>query len=406
MLVLKIIFWLCLLLVFYTYIGYGIVLFVLVVLKRLFKRNKLKQPLPSDIDLPEVTLMICAYNEEDIVQMKMENTHQLNYPEGKLKVMWVTDGSNDGTNDRLSAYKDVTVVYKPEREGKTAALNHGIKSVTTPLVIMTDANTMLNKDCIREVVRCFMNPKVGCVAGEKRVMARHEGETVAEGARKDNGEAVAVGEGLYWKYESTLKRLDSELYSAMGAAGELCAIRTPLYRDMPKDTLLDDFIMSLLLVDEGYRIAYTADAYAMEYGSADFNEESKRKRRIAAGGLQSTWRLKHMLNPFRQPVVAFQLLSHRVLRWTITPFALLALIPLNIIIAVLGGGIAYVVILALQILFYLAAMGGWLLARSGKKNKLLYIPYYFFFMNINVFRGMVYLHSHKTGGAWEKAKRG
>ena len=113
-----------------------------------------------------------------------------------------------------------------------------------------------------------------------------------------------------------------------------------------------------------------------------------------------------MLNPFRQPVVAFQLLSHRVLRWTITPFAMLALIPLNIIIAALGGGIAYIVILALQVLFYLAAMGGWLLARSGKKNKLLYIPYYFLFMNITVFRGMAYLHSHKTGGAWEKAKRG
>lgn len=406
MIVIKIIFWLCLALVFYTYIGYGIVLAILVGLKRAFGKKRLKQPLPSDIDLPEVTLMICAYNEEDIVASKMENTHRLNYPKGKLKVMWVTDGSNDSTNERLAAYEDVTVVYKPEREGKTAALNHGIKSVETPLVIMTDANTMLNADCVREVVRCFMDPKVACVAGEKRVMARSEGEAVAEGAKKDNGQAVAAGEGLYWKYESTLKLLDSELYSAMGAAGELCAIRTPLYRKMPKDTLLDDFIMSMLLVDEGNRIAYTAEAYAMEYGSADFTEESKRKRRIAAGGLQSTWRLRRMLNPFRQPVVAFQLLSHRVLRWTITPFALLALVPLNIIIVALGGCMIYTVILALQALFWLAALAGWLMARSGKKNKLLYIPYYFVFMNVNVFRGMAYLRSHKSNGAWEKAKRG
>ena len=406
MIVIKIIFWLCLALVFYTYIGYGIVLAILVGLKRAFGKKRLKQPLPSDIDLPEVTLMICAYNEEDIVASKMENTHRLNYPKGKLKVMWVTDGSNDSTNERLAAYEDVTVVYKPEREGKTAALNHGIKSVETPLVIMTDANTMLNADCVREVVRCFMDPKVACVAGEKRVMARSEGETVAEGAKKDNGQAVAAGEGLYWKYESTLKLLDSELYSAMGAAGELCAIRTPLYREMPKDTLLDDFIMSMLLVDEGNRIAYTADAYAMEYGSADFTEESKRKRRIAAGGLQSTWRLRRMLNPFRQPVVAFQLLSHRVLRWTITPFALLALVPQNIIIVALGGCMIYTVILALQALFWLAALAGWLMARSGKKNKLLYIPYYFVFMNVNVFCGMAYLRSHKSNGAWEKAKRG
>lgn len=394
MLTLKICFWVCLALVLYTYLGYGVVLYVLVVLKRIFKGKDLKLSLPADNELPEVTLMICAYNEEDIVNIKMENTRQLNYPEEKLKVMWVTDGSSDGTNDRLSHYQDVTVVFKPEREGKTAALNHGIRSVKTPIVVMTDANTMLNADCIREIVRCLTDPKVGCVAGEKRVMSRQKGEAVAE------------GEGLYWKYESTLKRWDSELYSAMGAAGELCAIRTPLYQDMAKDTLLDDFILSMLLVDRGYRIAYTPAAYAMEYGSANMAEESKRKRRIAAGGLQSTWRLRGMLNPFRQPVVAFQLISHRILRWTVTPFALVALVPLNVALVVLHAGTAYTVLLVLQLLFWLAATAGWLMARSGKKNKLLYIPYYFVFMNINVFKGMAYLHSHKSNGAWEKAKRG
>ena len=394
MLTLKICFWVCLALVLYTYLGYGVVLYVLVVLKRIFKGKDLKLSLPADNELPEVTLMICAYNEEDIVNIKMENTRQLNYPEEKLKVMWVTDGSSDGTNDRLSHYQDVTVVFKPEREGKTAALNHGIRSVKTPIVVMTDANTMLNADCIREIVRCLTDPKVGCVAGEKRVMSRQKGEAVAE------------GEGLYWKYESTLKRWDSELYSAMGAAGELCAIRTPLYQDMPKDTLLDDFILSMLLVDRGYRIAYTPAAYAMEYGSANMAEESKRKRRIAAGGLQSTWRLRGMLNPFRQPVVAFQLISHRILRWTVTPFALVALVPLNVALVVLHAGTTYTVLLVLQLLFWLAATAGWLMAHSGKKNRLLYIPYYFVFMNINVFKGMAYLHSHKSNGAWEKAKRG
>lgn len=393
MLVLKIIFWLCLLLVAYTYIGYGIVLYLLVLIKRAANGTPKRPVLPDDEQLPDVTLMICAYNEEDIVEEKMKNTRELNYPKGKLKVMWVTDGSNDHTNERLAEYEEVTVVFTPERKGKTAALNHGIQSVDTPLVIMTDANTMLNGECVREVVRCFMDERVACVAGEKRVMARSQGDNAAE------------GEGMYWKYESTLKRLDSELYSAMGAAGELCAIRTELYQPMPEDTLLDDFIMSMLLVDQGKRIAYTPDAYAMEYGSADIVEESKRKRRIAAGGLQSTWRLRAMLNPFRQPVVTFQLVSHRVLRWTITPFALIALIPLNILLVILGAGWLYIIILALQLLFYLAALAGYLLARAGKKNKLLYIPYYFLFMNVNVFRGIRYLFSHKSNGAWEKAKR-
>jgi cellulose synthase/poly-beta-1,6-N-acetylglucosamine synthase-like glycosyltransferase len=392
MIALKIAFWICLILVFYTYIGYGMLLWVLVSIKRLIYGRQKKRELPPDNELPEVTLMICAYNEQDIVDSKMENTRQIKYP--KLKVVWVTDGSNDHTNDYLAKYHDVEVIYSPERRGKTAALNHGLSLVKSELVVMTDANTMLNPESIQEIVRCFMDPKVACVAGEKRVAARHEGQAAAE------------GEGLYWKYESTLKRWDGELYSAMGAAGELCAIRRSLYEPMPENALLDDFVMSLRMVDKGYKIAYTADAYAMEYGSADLTEESKRKRRIAAGGLQSIWWLRNMMNPLRQPVVAFQFVSHRVLRWSITPIALLLLIPLNVLLVFLKAGNIYTWIWVLQLVFYLAAYLGYLLEQYGRRNKLLYVPYYFLFMNLNVFRGMTYLRTHKSSGAWEKAKRG
>jgi cellulose synthase/poly-beta-1,6-N-acetylglucosamine synthase-like glycosyltransferase len=192
----------------------------------------------------------------------------------------------------------------------------------------------------------------------------------------------------------------------MGAAGELCAIRRSLYEPMPENALLDDFVMSLRMVDKGYKIAYTADAYAMEYGSADLTEESKRKRRIAAGGLQSIWWLRNMMNPLRQPVVAFQFVSHRVLRWSITPIALLLLIPLNVLLVFLKAGNIYTWIWVLQLVFYLAAYLGYLLEQYGRRNKLLYVPYYFLFMNLNVFRGMTYLRTHKSSGAWEKAKRG
>jgi len=389
---LKILFWACLFLVFYTYIGYGMLLWLLVRIKRLWKGKPIRQELPVGDELPDVTLMICAYNEQDIVDVKMENTRQIAYP--KLHVVWVTDGSNDATNDYLAKYPDVQVIFSPERRGKTAALNHGLALVKDELVVMTDANTMLNPEAISEIVRCFMDPKVACVAGEKRVAARHEGQAAAE------------SEGLYWKYESALKRMDSELYSAMGAAGELCAIRRSLYKPMPENALLDDFVMSLRMVDQGYRIAYTSDAYAMEYGSADLAEESKRKRRIAAGGLQSIWWLRDMMSPFRQPVVAFQFVSHRVLRWSVTPIALLLLIPLNVALVFLKAGNIYTILWILQLLFYLAAFAGWLLEKQGRKNKLLYVPYYFLFMNVNVFRGMAYLRSHQHSGAWEKAKRG
>jgi cellulose synthase/poly-beta-1,6-N-acetylglucosamine synthase-like glycosyltransferase len=394
MVALKIFFWMGVFLVFYTYIGYGMLLWVLVKMKRFVKGKAVKAALPADEDLPDVTFMVCAYNEQDVVDMKMENTLQFDYPHDKLHIMWVTDGSTDATNDRLSRYPGVEIVFSPERKGKTAALNHGISKVTTDLTIMTDANTMVNPEAVREIVRCFQDPQVACVAGEKRVMARHEGQAAAE------------GEGLYWKYESALKKMDSELYSAMGAAGELNAIRTRLYQPMPENALLDDFVMSMRMVDQGYRIAYSPDAYAMEYGSADLNEESKRKRRIAAGGLQSIWWLRSMMNPLRNPMVAFQFVSHRVLRWSITPVALLALIPLNVALVLMKAGTVYNIIWALQLLFYLAAFIAWVMERQGRKNKLLYVPYYFLFMNLNVFKGMKYLCSHQSSGAWEKAKRG
>ena len=175
---------------------------------------------------------------------------------------------------------------------------------------------------------------------------------------------------------------------------------------MPEEALLDDFVMSMRMVDQGYRIAYTSEAYAMEYGSANMEEESKRKRRIAAGGLQSCWWLLRMMNPFRNFIVAFQFVSHRVLRWTITPIALLALIPLNVLLVFMKAGMLYNIIWLLQIVFYLAAFAGWQLYIRQRKNKLLYIPYYFLFMNLNVFRGMRYLATRKGNGAWEKAKRG
>ena len=308
--------------------------------------------------------------------------------------MWVTDGSTDDSNKLLASYPEVKLVYSPERKGKAVAMQHGLRKNKSEYVIFTDANTMLNADAIREIVRQFMRPNVSCVSGEKRVKPRKSGQATAE------------GEGLYWKYESKLKQWDSDLYSAMGAAGELFAVRMSHYREAPGNALLDDFMMSMLILKDGHRIAYTKNAYATEYGSANTEEESKRKRRIAAGGLQSIWWLRSLMNPFAYPKVAFQFISHRVLRWSVTPFALFALIPLNILLILFDGHWTYYVIGIIQLLFYAAALTGHLLKKIGRRNKLLYVPCYFLFMNINVFKGISYLMSHKTSGTWEKAKRG
>ena len=325
MIIFKILFWICLFLLVYTYIGYGAILYIILRIKNLFVRRESSPILPLNQQLlPEVTLMICAYNEADIIQEKMENIRQLNYPSNKLCVMWVTDGSTDNSNQLLQAYPEVKLVFSPERKGKAAAMQHGLQVNKAEYVIFTDANTMLNADAIREIVRQFMKSNVSCVSGEKRVRARKAGQATAE------------GEGLYWKYESTLKRWDSELYSAMGAAGELFAVRMSHYRQAPSNALLDDFMMSMLILKDGHRIAYTKEAYATEFGSANTAEESKRKRRIAAGGLQSIWWLRSLMNPFTHPKVAFQYISHRVLRWSITPLALVALVPLNLLLILLS----------------------------------------------------------------------
>lgn len=384
-----ILFWICLGVVFYTYLGYGILLRALVAVREAIRpARRFAEPRV----LPEVTLLVAAYNEQEIVAAKTANCRALDYPADKLHFVWVTDGSTDRTCELLAACPEVTVLHDARRAGKTAAMNRAMERIDTPLVIFTDANTMLNPEAVREIVRCFDDPRVGCVAGEKRVAAAE-------------GQGAAATEGVYWRYESKLKEWDCRLSTAVGAAGELFAVRRELYEPQSTDTLLDDFMISMRIAGKGYRIAYCKEAYALETPSADMVEEGKRKRRIAAGGLQSVWRLRNLLNPLRHGVLTFQYLSHRVLRWTITPVLLLALVPLNIALLWSAQPGLYAATLLLQAPFYLAALAGWLLERRGRRSRLLFIPYYFLFMNLNVFRGVHYLATRRCGGAWEKARR-
>lgn len=388
---LQYLFWISIIIVFYTYIGYGILLYLLVKIK---EKLHPEQPLTLPEALPDVTLLIAAYNEEKIIKSKMDNCATLDYPKDKLHVIWVTDGSTDSTNMLLATYPNVTVLFSPERRGKTAALNRAMSFIKTSYTIFTDANTMLNVESIKEIMTCFTNPKTGCVAGEKRI------------ENKDKDNAASSGEGFYWRYESKLKVWDSKLYSAVGAAGELFAIRTELFTPMPEDTLLDDFILSLRIAMQGYKIAYCDKAYAIESGSMDMHEEQKRKVRIAAGGVQSISRLKELLNLFKYGTLSFQYISHRVLRWSVTPALLFLLFPLNLILVIVQGASLYKIILILQIIFYVLACLGAIMAKKQIKIKILFIPYYFMFMNLNVLKALFYLKKHKGKGTWEKAKRG
>ena len=313
---LEILFWILLFIVFYTYIGYGILLFILVKLKRLFSKKQ-TFPIPDNDQLPEVSVIVAAYNEEDFIDDKIKNSLALDYPSEKLKLIFVTDGSTDNTPNIVKNYPQVKLMHKAERGGKIGAINRAMDEVTSPVVIFSDANALLNKMAVKEIVKHYQNPKVGCVSGEKRVLT-------------DSAQNAGASEGFYWKYESKLKQWDYELYSAVGAAGELFSVRTNLYRHVEKDTILDDFIISLRIAQEGYIIAYEPNAYAQESASENIAEEKKRKVRISAGGIQSVLRLKPLFNLFKYGILSFQFISHRVLRWTVTPWAMLLLFFINI----------------------------------------------------------------------------
>lgn len=394
MLTLKIIFWIGFFIIFYAYLGYGILLFIIIKIKRIFGFSKQKK-LIEDYE-PEVTLFVAAYNEKDYVDAKVCNSMEMKYPRDKIHHVWVTDGSDDGTPEILRKYEGIEVYHENARGGKIGAMNRGMQFVKTPIVIFSDGNTMLGDESVREIVNLFSNPKVGCVSGEKRIY------------QKDADVAAGAGEGIYWKYESTLKKWDAELYSVVGAAGELFAIRTELYRDVEKDTLLDDFIISLRVAMEGYTIQYNPNAYAIETSSANVKEELKRKIRIAAGGIQSVVRLSPLLNPFKYGVLSFQYISHRVLRWTLAPLFLPILLIINLIIS-FSEGINQLnffnVILILQLLFYGAALLGWYLENKAIKIKVLFIPYYFFIMNLAVFLGFKRYIKKSQSVNWERAKR-
>ncbi|MFZ4056706.1 MAG: glycosyltransferase family 2 protein [Ferruginibacter sp.] len=385
----EIIFWLSFLVVFYAFLGYGIVLLGMVMLKRLLKSKKQE---PATIFEPEVTLVIPCFNEADIVQDKLNNSRALDYPSAKLHIVFITDGSTDESETLLKSISGIDVLHENRRAGKTAAENRAMLYVKTPVVIFTDANTMLNKEAVRNIVRHFADEKVGCVSGEKRIMTD----------KLDS--ASAAGEGIYWKYESFLKKLDSELYSAVGAAGELVAFRTSLYRDLPEDTLLDDFMQSMQMAAAGYKIVYEPEAYAAETASASVGEELKRKVRICAGGWQSINRLSGKLNFLSTPLLYFQYISHRVLRWTVTPFLLILMLVLNVLLA-LQGNLFYQILLVAQVLFYIAATAGYILENKRLRFKPLFVPYYFVIMNYAVLAGLKRYASGQQKATWDKAQR-
>lgn len=386
---LEVSYWVLAAAILYVYAGYGAVLFIIAWLKDLVFE---KEYIPNRSYEPTVTLLVAAYNEEAWVEKKVRNSLELEYPPEKLKLIWVTDGSDDGTTARMKQFPRLIQLHKPERRGKMAAINRGMRFVHTEIVVFSDANTMLSRRAIREMIPFFQDPGVGCVCGERRVHMEAEDT------------AAVSGESAYWHYESWIKKQEARIGSCIGATGELFAIRRELFRKQEEDTLVDDFFISMGIALEGYRIAYAVSAYAMETGSSSTHEEFKRKTRIAAGNLQAILRMPQLLNPFKHTLLTFQYVSHKFLRSFVVPICFAALIPINVLL-LWKNELLYAPFLCLQALFYLLGGAGYILQDRKLPIRLFFVPYYIINMNLSAMVGCFKYFNGQQSVLWEKAIR-
>ncbi len=378
-----ILFWFCLAVLFYCYIGYGVLLYII---NGLGKKGK---NVSNSFYQPPVTLVIPAYNEGAILTQKLQNSLSLQYPADKLKILVVADGSDDQTTQVLQQYPNIQVLHNSKRSGKAAALNRAMQTVQTGIVIFTDADTLLNKEAVQNMVSHFENVNVGGVAGEKKIKAGHS--------------SVGRAEGLYWQYEAVMKRLDAQFYTVLGA-GELLAMRTALYPVLDEALILDDLYLSMHIGLQGYTVAYEPQAWATEAPTVSLQEEGKRKVRIASGAFQAIEKLP-LRRLLRYPKMAFQYVSRRWLRWVVCPLFIITILVLNILLVAQNAGALYSVLLLLQGLFYTAAIIGWLLIKSKRGGALATLPFYFLFMNFCMLKGLFLYLSGRHTALWPKAQK-
>jgi cellulose synthase/poly-beta-1,6-N-acetylglucosamine synthase-like glycosyltransferase len=375
-------FWIGSGLVIYVFAGYPAALWLLGALG--FGRPVRQAPVE-----PPVTLVVSAYNEVAVIGAKLRNSLDLDYPADRLQVLVVSDASDDGTDAAVQEFRDprVELLRMPERGGKTAGLNAAVRRARGEILVFSDANAMYDAQAVRHLVRNFADPAVGAVTGESRYRIAEQ-------------DASTEAENQYWTYELWIKRLESSLGSLVGADGAIYAVRRELYSDLgPAD--LSDFVNPLQVVARGYRNVYETSAVSYEGGAEGFGAEFRRKVRIVNRAWRATLKLRSLLNPFRHGFFALQFLSHKVLRWFVPVFLLVALAA-NLWLA--PGSAFYSVTLALQALLYVSAAAGLLLDRLGRPVRLLNVPYYFCAVNIASLLGIGQALAGRTYTTWNSSR--
>jgi cellulose synthase/poly-beta-1,6-N-acetylglucosamine synthase-like glycosyltransferase len=338
---------------------------------------------------PLVTLLISAYNEAPVIAQKLENTLALDYPRERLQIVVISDASSDETDAivRTFAARGIELLRMNARGGKTLGLNAAVARARSDVIVFSDANAMYVPAALRSLVRNFADPTVGAVTGQQRY--------VQEGAGQS-----AASESLYWRYESAIKRLESAVGSVVGGDGAIYALRRELYRPMGSADL-SDFVNPLGVVALGYRNVYEPEAVCVEHGGETFEKEFRRKVRIVNRAWRALLGLRGLMNPFRFGVVALQLIVHKLIRWLVPVFMLLALAS-SIYLALASQ--FFRIVLAAQLLFYALALIGWLRSNAARLSRIFYVPYYFCLVNLASLVGIMDNYRGKTYATWKTAR--
>lgn len=378
----KILFWFFVAVVMYAYVGYPILIACISRGKRRCAADK------SEADLPQLTIIIPAHNEERWIGRKVENVLELDYPRDRVQVLVVSDGSTDGTVEMAQrhASKQLQVLHFQERAGKTAALNRAIPWARGDILVFTDANALLDHDALKWLIPHFANPEVGGVAGNRTCLP--------------SGSPSTEGEGMYWRYEAWIKSSESRFHSCLGAYGQVFAVRRRLYPYVP--AVSDDFSIPMkIVIDTGSRIIFEPHVLARIPAAMTLRQEWERKIRSHVAVLYDIAHLKRGLIPLHSPIW-WQFWSHHVLR---------LLVPLAMIAALMvspwlwAGGKIFRAVVSLEGLFYLAAAIGMILVLSRVPKNRFYACFYFVFANAAIIVSWARWLARRDAYTWRRTER-
>ena len=375
LLYLQIAFWVLLLLIVHCYVLFPI---TLPFISEIFKRNGSRNS--DNGDLPSVSILISAYNEEAVIERKIQNLLELDYPKEKLEILIGDDGSADKTAEIVERYKDqgITLIKAPQNAGKAAMLNRLHKHATGEILLFCDANTMMFPNVIRKLTDPFKDKKIGCACGHLILTDK-------------SGSELGRGESAYWDLESEIKKFEGMMDLLIGGNGALYAIRKDLYTDLPtKKSVMDDFFVTTKILQKGYYSTFISSAIGTEQTSKETTGEYRRKVRIGRANFNYLFSYIPLLNPFR-PLRCYLFFSHKILRW-FSPHILILMLLVNVPLAFYYN--PYRISLGLLLVFWLVGL-----------LKVIPGAYYFLSMNMAMLKGFFLSFGREKSGGWAREAR-